>query len=67
MTKLVDKAPYYVECAGVRSARMTRKRAETYAAAIVAEWLLLGIRRSARVFYRDDSLVTVAHSDGSMR
>lgn len=67
MRPLVDRLGYYVECAGVRSARMTRKRAETYAATIVAEWLALGIRRSARVFYRDGSLVTVANSDGSMR
>lgn len=53
---VIDPQPYYAVCAGVRRLG-TLAKVTAWARQEVEAWLTLGYRRSAKVFYRDGSLV----------
>jgi hypothetical protein len=53
---LVDAKPYRMTCAGVTSYHASQAAATRAAIAILHEWLALGYRRTATVFYRDGSV-----------
>jgi hypothetical protein len=62
---LIDDKPYVVYCGGVSKRYADERVAVHQAHLIVLEWLEVGIRRSARVSYRDGSLLMTVHSDGT--